>query len=46
MPARAGAVTRLGYVPVVVAVEGVAVLAESRVVVEPGGVDPGGTGIT
>ena len=39
--AGAVAVPGLAYVPVVVAVGGVAVLAESRVVVEPGRVDLG-----
>ena len=38
---RAGAVSGLGYVPVPVAVRGIAAGAESGVVVEPGGADLG-----
>jgi hypothetical protein len=41
MAAGAGAVSGLGYVPVPVAVRGVAAGAESGVVVEPGGVHLG-----
>ena len=39
--AGAVAITALGHVPVAVAVGSVAVLAESCIVVEPGGVDLG-----